>query len=125
MARGIPHLQSVSRPSCSMDRIWLLLLLLSLDSAGFAIEVRSPGMGQRGCGCEAVFAGDTSAAPIVTISREVVQCSARRGLCLPNCLQGRYLNFQTVEEVTRSKRSGSGCQKWLNGDAEPVVGLRV
>ena len=32
------------------------------------------------------------------IFREIVQCSAKRVLRRPNCLQGSYLNFQTVED---------------------------
>jgi hypothetical protein len=42
---GIPHLSFVVSLG-PMDRIWLLALLLSVDSVRFAIQVKNPGMVQ-------------------------------------------------------------------------------
>ena len=47
MESGIPHLHALFvAPLSSMDRIWLLSLLPSVDSIGFAVKVKNPGMMQ-------------------------------------------------------------------------------
>jgi hypothetical protein len=47
MESGIPHLHALLvAPLSSMDWIWLLTLLLLLDSVGFAVQVKNPGMMQ-------------------------------------------------------------------------------
>ena len=47
MESGIPHPHVfLVAPLSSVNRIWLLALLPSLDSIGFAVEVKNPGMVQ-------------------------------------------------------------------------------
>jgi hypothetical protein len=44
---GIPHPSAfLVAPLSPVNRLWLLALLPSLDSVGFAVEVKNPGMMQ-------------------------------------------------------------------------------